>query len=1022
MGPVPAKSGLIGRDAELGRLGELVGLGALDEEQGRSAGVVLAGDAGMGKTRVLTELGRRAEDAGWRVLVGHCLDFGDSVPPYLPFTEMLGRLAAESPAIAGWLAESQPAIARLVPGWPTPHPAGSDPAGPEAARTMRHDLFEAVHSGLTQLGRSAPTLVVVEDVHWADRSTREMLSFLFARQFPTPVAVVASYRSDDLHRRHPLRAVIGEWLRLPGVSRVVLEPLADADVRAMVHALHPTPLPETRVRGIVERAEGNAFFTEELVAVADRGGRALPTDLVDLLLVRVDQLDDAARQVVRAASIAGRRVRHDRLAAVSGLDPERLEAAVRIAVDANVLIPVADDAYAFRHALLAEAVYDDLLPGERLRLHAAFVAVLTRPETQGTPAELARHALAAHDWPVALRASIAAGREAMAVAGPDEAARSFEHALAVAGELAPEALAAEDTDVATLTVEAAEALMAAGDVVRALTLLQDRVTHLPAGTSDASHARLLDALALTAMQTDTSVDALQASTEALQLVPADPPTPLRALVANTHARANADRRRDDEAARWALTALELARQLDLPEIAADAATTLARIEEREGDPVASRRALEQAAADAAEAGDVSAELRALYNLGSLYYALGQQTEAARAFRLTAERAKARGRPWAPYGVDARGMAGLVAYTHGDWDQLEALADVDVDETPPPAAEALLAAVRLTLAAGRGRYEAIQELDAIRPWWGYDGFLAIQSAAAAIDLYGDTGRLEAARAAYDEVVTFVQGLWQNKLFHARLRLAGLLLGHLGTAAATATAAERAGLADEAADLVAVAREVVAAAPPDRERVNDDTASQAPAPHGPEGMAWLARAEAEWCRIRWLCQEDPPDAGELIQRWEASVAAFDTFGHRFERARSRARLAAALRAVGRAAEATAAAGEARQTAALLGAEPLLRELAGLPGGVSGGVGPHSAASEAAESRPVPRDEALTARELEVLALIAAGRTNRDIGSELYISAKTVGVHVSNILAKLGARSRTEAVAVARRRGLVTDGVSG
>src|SRR5207237_2104102 len=135
----------------------------------------------------------------------------------------------------------------------------------------RSDLFEAVHGALEEIGRAGPLLVVIEDVHWADQSTREILSFLFSRGFTQPVSIAASYRSDDLHRRHPLRSSAAEWMRLPAVSRVQLGPLSDADVRALVLCLQDGPMAETAIGSIVSRAEGNAFFTEELVGAAHYG-------------------------------------------------------------------------------------------------------------------------------------------------------------------------------------------------------------------------------------------------------------------------------------------------------------------------------------------------------------------------------------------------------------------------------------------------------------------------------------------------------------------------------------------------------------------------------------------------------------------------------------------------------------------------------------------------------------------------------------------------------------------------------
>ena len=209
-----------------------------------------------------------------------------ALPAYL--SEAFGRLAIESPALASSLVDAAPAIARLMPqrrmlSGPDPIAISDGPAVDVdasalmgAGRMDRSELFEAVHSALESLGQSKPLLILLEDAHWADQSTRELLSFLFSRRFSEPVAIVTSYRSDDLHRRHPLRTTVAEWGRLPGVTRLQLRPLDDADVRELVRVLHPAPLPESELRRIIKRSEGDAFFTEELVAAAELGSRLLP--------------------------------------------------------------------------------------------------------------------------------------------------------------------------------------------------------------------------------------------------------------------------------------------------------------------------------------------------------------------------------------------------------------------------------------------------------------------------------------------------------------------------------------------------------------------------------------------------------------------------------------------------------------------------------------------------------------------------------------------------------------------------
>jgi DNA-binding CsgD family transcriptional regulator len=993
---------LIGRSEELARLVELVGLPAAP-----GGGVLLGGDAGVGKSRLLAELQDQAHTAGWRVMVGHCLDFGASAVPYLPFSEAFGQLMNDEPDLATALIGSDPALARLLPGRRVMAvgPAEAQPATLEPID--RGTLFASVQRAIDELTREQPLLLVVEDVHWADPSTRELLTFLFIRAQGLPLSVVASYRIDDLHRRHALRPVLVEWGRLPGVARLDLGPLDPIDLRQLVRSLSADdaePLSEMAVQGIVERSDGNAFYVEELVAATGLQARALPTALNDLLLVRLDRLDDDARLVVRAASVIGRRVPYDLLARGSELDDAQIERGLRVAVDANVLVRAGDTAYEFRHALLAEAAYQDLLPGERVRLHGAFARALADRAAPGTAAELARHALAAHDLATAARASAEAGDEAMAVGGPEEAAEHYERALGLVAD--PDVAKAaslpleptrdgsrDDLSSVSLALRASGAAVAAGHPFRAMDLVEELMKSLPADAPALDRARLLHAMASAALLTERQVDILALSTEAETLVPKDPPTALRAQVLAVHARAHADRARDDDAARWAHEALTLARHLDRADIVADATTTLARLEQRTGDPDASQAALIEAAAQAHESGDVATELRSLFSLGALHYELGRLPEARAAYRTTWQRSREAGRPWAPYGLEGRAMSALVAIAQGDWSFADRTLDVG-GESPPALAEALLAAFGLELAAARGTSSAIDVLNRLRPWWRRDGLICVVSGAAGIDVLGSRGDLAAVLDLHKEVVTCATELWQQMDFQARIRLNALVIGHLSTAAAQASSTERVEFAELGEELATKAHKVAR---------NSLVRSHR---RGPEGDAWLARLDAEHARLRWVTGQFPPSEDQLVQAWRKTVTGFETFGHVYEVARSRARLAEVLQAAGRTGEAAEQATLARDAATKLGAGPLLGDLRSLARG-------ENARPRVAETR---YDEALTPREHEVLALVAEGRSNKEIAQQLFISAKTVSVHVSNILAKLGASGRTEAVAVARRQGVL------
>ncbi|KRE52777.1 hypothetical protein ASG70_15620 [Phycicoccus sp. Soil748] len=982
----------VGRDDEVARLVELLGVGG-PASSSRHGSVVLSGDAGIGKTRLLSEVVATARASGWLVLVGHCLGETGQSLPYLPFSELLGRLEGAQPEAVDRLVAAHPGVARLVPGRRAERSdvpgrddrAGRPELGDDAPRGAadRGDLVEAVHATLEDLGSRTPVLIVVEDVHWADQSSRDLLTLLFTRGFTSAVSVVASYRSDDLHRRHPLRATLAHWSRLGEVGRLDLDPLPDAAVRELVHALQTRPLPERDVRAVVQRAEGNAFFAEELVAASSLGRTALADDLSRLLLVRFDQLGAAGQHVVRMASAAGRHVSHRALAAVAGLGEAELDAGLRDAVEHHVLVPGEGGGYAFRHALLGETVYDDLLPGERVRAHERYAAALAEDRTLGTWADLARHAEAAGLRDVARDASIRAGGSALRMAGPEEAYRHFSRALALVSEDDP----AGELDAVTL--QAATAATAAGRALKALDLLEERLARRPVDADPAGRAELLAALATTARITESTLDTLAATKEGLGLLDlvAEGHPVVRAQLLAARVQALADRGRDEEALAAVQEAVDAALATRQSALADEVKVVAARITERAGDPDGSRAALEAVIAASHMPGD-PAEVRAYHHLGWLHHRAGRLDEAVDVYRRGVERARAGGRQWAPYAFDGRLLAGIAAYERGRWDEALEILDV-AGEMPPEPAASLLTGARMYVAAGRGESAAVAGYDASRPWWDSEGLVSLITGSAAVDLLGHAGDLDRAIEVHDEVVEVLTRVW-HPFFQGQLRLDTLLLGQLGSHVQRVPSAQRAALLARGAELEASTQRVW------------DQAVQRPGNDGPESTAWLARSRAEALRLRWLGGEDV-DPGQLVLRWEEAVAAFDAYGHPYEAARSRARLGVALKSAGDprgSAELSAALAVAQR----LGAEPLRAEIR-----ATGGARP--------AARPTSRrGEALTPREEEILALVALGRSNRQIGTQLFISAKTASVHVSNILAKLGVAGRGEAVAVARERGLL------
>ncbi|TYL49758.1 AAA family ATPase [Nocardioides sp. BGMRC 2183] len=974
----PTSRALVGRDEELDRL-----VGLLDHPDPGAAAVLLAGDAGVGKTRLLMELRDRALERGWTVLAGHCLDFGESALPYLPFSEVIGRVAAVDPGLLEQVAADHPEITRLQPGRRARTAAGHSPASDIGSTTDRSALFEAVQGLLLQASERAPVLLVIEDVHWADNSTRDMLGYLFSRDFGGRVQLVVSYRSDDLHRRHPLRRQAAQWTRLPGLDRLALTPLSDHAVRDLVGELATRRLADAEVASIVARAEGNAFFVEELVA--SQCWDEVPDDLADLLLVRLDPLDERARQVVRTISVSGRRISHDLLAAVTELPAEAFEAGVRQAVELN-LLEAGPRHYTFRHALLAEAVYDDLLPGERVRLHARYVDVLAEGRAPGTAAELARHARRANDLDRAVAADIEAGDEAMAVGGPGEAADHYQRALGLLAE--PTRVERVGVDVAKVATKAADALAMSGDTQRAAELLAEHLDGLSAdgdATERHARARLLSGYASWLTIIESEDDPVAVSREAVALAPTEE-VPLRAKILATHARVLA---KDDdlieEAETAATEALALAERLTMPVLASEVVTTLGLLS-RTGEV---RPALEKAVARAEEVGATHAAQHGRFMIARSYQDEARWADAMEWFRSVIEAGERSGLRWAPFAMEARWQLSRIAWSQGDWDAAVAIATPDAGAPAIPAA--VIAPVRLGIEAARGQ-DVDGALRRLRTLWPDEGVIAVYSAEVEIAVATARADATAAVAAYDDAADLLGRLWTEH-FSGRVRLAALALGGIARAMTAVSAQQRAGWAAEADRLLAEGEAVAQAF-----RAGGRE-------WGIEGRAWSTRLVAEHRRAAWLADVGAPSREELRDGWAETVAAFDTFGHVPETARLRASYARVLRATGDPTAASEQVVLARAVAERLDDRVLLADLdAQEP--APGARSPETTAS-------TPR---LTAREQEILALVAEGRSNGEIGRMLFISTKTVSVHVSNILGKLGAAGRTEAAAIARRDGLL------
>jgi ATP/maltotriose-dependent transcriptional regulator MalT len=999
----------IGRQDEMRALERL-----LDRAQARDAAFALiGGEAGVGKTRLARELGARAAGEGFCVLTGQCVELGAEGLPLAPLVDALRTLARTMPpdVLGGVLGPAAPGLSRLLPEL-APLTAGSASGGALAAPAgedmQKAQLLELVLGTLGRLSGVAPVLFTVEDVHWADRSTLDLTAFLIRSLRNARVLVVVTYRSDELHRRHPLRPLLTSWERDRSIDRIDLRRFDRDEVGAQLHAiLGEAPGPAV-TETVFDRSGGNAYLVEELAGTVKAHGDPadLPPSLADVLLSRVDALTPDAQKLLRTASVAGRAVPDRLLAEVAGLGENELFAALREAVENHLLVVAPDgQGYAFRHALTRDAVYEDMLPGERVRLHAAYGEALERDPglaageagQAGLATALAYHWYAALDLPRALPASIDAARYAMDSYAPAEALRHLERAL----EIWPRVTDAKQRtglDRVEVSKRAGEAAYQSGALDRARSLLADAMAELPADADPIREALLLERYAIVQRDSGATDEAAESLRQALGLLP--PGETTRAHAALLAALANALMRNDDmegcaDAARNAIAA---ARACGATGAEADASVTLGAAMAYLGTVDTGldvlRFGLRLALETAATEGSYTA-LRAYVNLSDVLELLSQHAEAAQVaadgLKLAERVGSSRTLGCYLVGNRAEPLLRLGRWAEADRLIAEALAD-----QPEGVFGATLHQLRAELAAMRGDYaEAGSELRAASQTFSHtvdpQFTQPLRYVAALIAVH--QGDLTRARNAVATGIGDASEEWTSRYAWPVVWLAMRTEADDATryrdrredvpAASTARCAELAGVAARLA-----------------------TTAPALAGYGRLVAAEHARAAgtataAEWAAAvaAWRAAEEPyPLSYALLRRAEAHVTAGET------------------------AEAEAAVNEAHALAKRLGAAPVAAEAAALArrarlnlafadGQASGNAGRPIADSGAADELA---RFGLTDREREVLLLVAAGRSNPQIAKALFISAKTASVHVSNILAKLGVSGRVEAAAVVHRLG--------
>ncbi len=937
--------------------------------------VVLGGEAGVGKTRLVTEFAAEAERGGARVVVGQCVNLGGDGLAYAPITGALRELAGQlgTDALLTAAGPGRAALTSLLPD--LPHD-GDQPAGTSQGR-----VFEAVTGLLEHVAADRPLVLVLEDLHWADRATRQLLGFAVRALGSARVLVVGTYRSDELSRDHPLRQLLAELERVRTVHRIDVPRLTEHEVAEQLTGLAGASPPVDAVRRIHARSEGVPFFVEQLSDLDD--GTSLPESLRDLLLVRVEQLSDESQRLVRLLAVGNDRVGHDLLAAVAAVDPDALDRTLREAVSANVL-RVDGDGYAFRHALVREAVHADLLPGEHARLHALYAATLERQLESGAvprravTAEAAHHWFCAHEHEKSFAASLQAAAEARSLSAYGEAQRNFERALELWDQV-PEAAAKAGFDHAELLARTAAAANNAGELDRALALVDAALAEVRAAADAVDPGRVARLLGFRgSLLSELGRPGATAEVErALALIPADPPTPRRARLLQKYVSRLMMDGRQANAVALGREAAALAHQTGEAESEFRAYVVLGPCLVHSGRVDEGLEALETAHRLAGERPEwlVSYHI----NMSDSLHLLGRYGEAEEVAQQGIDRAGAVGLA-RTLGTMLAGNAAEPLLALGRWDEAEKVIVRALELDPP------------------GRH--VWHLSVLRSWlalWSGDAEAASRFAALVHDrLAGhDPGPqyvLPATRAAAEAAL----GRGEPDLAWQLIRAAvdatpGQQYGHelplLGAAGWALEARARAGVeADVEADADWLGGRL------------EPIGEWGPAP------AWTPVVRAHLSSL----DGPAPDA------WRAALDAVEAAeGPAHLRPFAGYRLGEAYVLLGDRAAADEPLRRAADEADRLGAGLIRRWIDDLVRRARLGLPPATPDGQAVASFP-----ALTDREREVLRLVAAGRSNRQIGEELFISTKTASVHVSNILAKLGVSGRGEAAARAHREGLLDD----
>jgi DNA-binding CsgD family transcriptional regulator/tetratricopeptide (TPR) repeat protein len=918
---------------------------------GEPAILLVSGEAGIGKSTLFVEASRQAKVD---LFVGRCVHVGGDAIPLAPVLDLIRQVERARDAT------KLPSLKPLV-----------DVATSHAGR--HGDLFSLLLEMLGELGGGAPAVVGFDDLHWGDHATWDVFEHLVRNVVDERVVVVGAYRPDAVERDPRSRRRIAELGRVSGVERVVLTGLDRNAVSIQAAAVLGIPPPPSLVDELVRRGGGNPFFTEELAA-AHLAGDAIPHLLSDLVAAEIAALDSPTRHVLVALAAVGRETEGELLTRVVDLDEARTESAVRAAIDAHlVVIDAATDAYRFRHPLIGEVVYGAALPTERRRIHRSIATLLaaesqfalTRTDAAG---ELALHLDRAGDEKGAFDALFDAIDAAELVA-PATCLAHLERLLELWDR---HASPAQQGQLVARLWQAADLASAAGRNDRAVEVAKRAIGlgEPPEGRAWA-HERLGRFL-WSLGRIEESAETYEVAATFLEEKDERSAAPAFAGLAQ----ASLMFRQFDRAKHWSTRALAAADDANTRSMAL---RVLGVLEVLQG-------SFEEGIAHCAQAVDepTAPHRRALavaYQ-GLALLTIGRTTDAIEAALDGAAVAQRAGFETS-FGAFSSGLAAHGLIRLGRWDEAEVVLGELASLDPVPVGAAQLYTATATLAARRGDFASADALLARLTPNSVDRWHEIEVALARAAVLLAERRWVDAMAVTSDALTPPPGVDTRSV---------ALLTAAYVVAATENALDARARQDPI-DIESVTRDL-------RRRI--DLAAADPIASTPIASAEIAFAEAALTRL------NRGDADSFARAADAA----ENVGDRWLLASAWAHEADAAALHGDAARAVDRLRSANDIAVDLRAQPLVAEIESIARRTRISLeAPVVAALEDADAVRL----GLTSREAEVLGLVAAGKTNREIGVELYVSEKTASVHVSNILRKLGVSSRVEAAAIAQRVGV-------